>query len=112
MTAPDAAGPALSQPEIEEKLAEMLTVGVVFVSGQLDTLCVNANDFFYWGCADAEPLRLDQVESFWAEWKAGRRGEWLCVQRSMRPQTPMMEHLKERGEWTAIMEAFPVRTDA
>jgi hypothetical protein len=95
--------------EIEEMLAEMLTDGVIFISCQLDTLCVNANDVFWWACADAEPIRLDELEAFYRTWKAGGYVEWLCLKRRMRPQAPYVELLQREGRWTPALEQLPTR---
>lgn len=100
------------EKEVEEKLIEMLQDGAVFISGQLDTLCVNCNDLFYWACADAENMALADLDEVYRHFKADTLEEWCCLRRGMRPQRPLITQLKERGKWSAALEALPERTDA
>lgn len=61
------------------------------------------NDVFYWGCADAEEITVDDFEMFiQCEEDLKATGEdraiwdapilFCCRKRGMRPQIPMLEH--------------------
>lgn len=93
----------------EEALAEMLAAdGLLFgPDDDMPGIEINCNDLFYWACADSEPLPEDDILPFYRAWKAGKDTEWVCVRRNLRPQVPIVERMKERGEWTDVLEALP-----
>lgn len=85
-------------------------------------VCVNCNDLFYWGCADAEELPLitfkdEDEDVFWDFYERYRtKGddgavEWCCLRRGMRPQYPVEKSMRDRGVWTEELEALPERND-
>lgn len=103
-------------------IAEMLArSGTLFISGeggpffdkngkeaQPASLWINCNDLFYWGCADAEPLPYDDIESAYMAWKEEPHGldKWICKRRGKRPQAPVIALMKKKGVWDEEMEAL------
>lgn len=86
------------------------------------TLHVNCNDVFWWACADCEPLPLigfgkDKEAAFWDLYQRVRTetvvgfgsDSWCCLQRGMRPQTPIEKEWREAGVWSDELEALPSR---
>jgi len=67
---------------------------------------VNCNDFFMWGCADAEQCYPPDLEAIYKD-----HNIWLCKKRNMQPQKPVIEYLKKRGVWNDEFEKFPVNPD-
>lgn len=70
------------------------------------TLLVNCNDLFFWACADAEPLTLDNIaelEKAAEDMKAASpNGDYslahllfCCRMNGMRPQTPYYKYIPE-----------------
>lgn len=110
----------------EQMLAELLLANIVSIFSrdftfnpgtqyQFDVeegivLEVNANDVFYWGCADSEYFGEDEIASIYAEWKKDPNFgifKWLCKKRNMRPQVPLVEQIKKAGLWDAEFDALP-----
>ena len=63
-------------------------------------LCVNCNDVFAWGLADAEPLESKDIEEVWRAWKfKGSLGVdfWCCKKRNQMPQPPVRRELEAAG---------------
>lgn len=79
-------------------------------------LALNANDVFYWGCADFEFFGFSDIP-FLYEMCFDKDGvripygnvRWICLKRKMRPQHPIEDKIKEMGYWTDDLEALPVR---
>lgn len=70
-------------------------------------LCVNCNDTFAWGCADAEPMLYDDLETVFNMWKADNRwgaDKWCAIKRNQKPQPPVIEAMKKDGSWDETME--------
>lgn len=81
-------------------------------------LHVNCNDLFYWGTADCEAVTAcygSRDESdFWRLYHMTRTMDngsdvWCCLQRGMRPQTPIEKEWREAGLWTDELEALEPR---
>jgi hypothetical protein len=111
-----------STPEFasEGALALMLLNQVVFLNSlhwekecpervrNLVACCVNCNDIFAWGCADAEELPYDQIEPLWRMWMADPRwgaAKWCILRRNQQPQGPVEKLMREAGVWDEKMEA-------
>ena len=108
-------------PEYREYYDDQITAlllleGAVFplADSRLYVLC---NDLFYWGSADAEPMPQPEFEQekfkdlYERVRKDGGHGAevWCCLQRGMRPQTPIEKLWRDNGQWTAELEALPGR---
>lgn len=65
------------------------------------------SDMFMWACSDSEPLTLDELPEYYAAWKANAADLWICKRREMQPQKPIVDMMKESGNWTAEWEAIP-----
>lgn len=87
---------------VEEKIHMMLQP-----NGDVE-LYANCNDLFVWGCADLEELSLDQLEEFagYAENEWGT-DKWICIQRNVKPQYPIIWDMHIAGAWDDTMEALP-----
>jgi hypothetical protein len=105
----------------EGALIELLADNVLFLAGDYDpvyrncTLCVNCNDLFYWGTADAEDLPRSELEKLYQAWKKDpQHGSsiWCCFQRGLRPQVPIVKKWRELGIWTDALEALPAPAPA
>jgi hypothetical protein len=77
-------------------------------------LWVNCNDEFIWGCADSEDLPMDKVEEYYQMWAKDKETShmsnsmlWVCRQRKMKPQKPIVDVMKKAGLWTEEWEALP-----
>lgn len=77
-------------------------------------LWVNCNDEFIWGCADGEDLPMEKVEEYYQMWVKDKSSShtsnsmlWVCRQRKMKPQKPIVDDMKKAGTWTAEWEALP-----
>ena len=109
-----------------EALAELMAEdGMLFLAGTCGPLMepeggdtsnepasvwVNCNDNWFWACADAEPLPIQEIESLYNEWKADPKWgshKWACKRRNLRPQVPIVKAMKKDGTWTDEMEALP-----
>ena len=76
-------------------------------------LCVNCNDIFAWGCADAEPVFLDEIRSLYDHWIADRcwgTAKWCAIKRNQKPQPPVIEMMKKQGSWDGQMEVLGENT--
>lgn len=110
----------------EQMLARLLYYGVVFIAatdisghsvderryqvGPTLHLSVNANDVFYWGCADAEDITIDEVPDLYALFRESREWgaiKWLSRKRKLRPQRPIVREMRAAGAWTEELEALP-----
>jgi hypothetical protein len=81
------------------------------------SLCLNANDFFYWGCADAEPVEYRDLELFQKckndLLEAGIEDYYvddlfMCRKRGMRPQKPVFDKMFPKLK-EIISKEFPER---
>lgn len=69
---------------------------------KLTSLNVNCNDVFAWGCADAEELPHDQIESLYHMWQKDPSwgpAVWCMIQRNQMPQKPVEKIIREMGIW-------------
>jgi len=83
---------------------------------EIIALALNANDLFWWACADFEFFSWEDIESIYnmcfdengkfQRWGCSR---WICLRRGMRPQHPIEDDMKKEGCWTDDLEALPVR---
>jgi hypothetical protein len=75
-------------------------------------LFVNCSDLFAWGCADAESVTYDELETLYAWWRKSPIGSqiWCCLKRKMRPQPPVERDWKEKGLWVVELDMLPERT--
>ena len=108
-------------------LSQMLAeYGLLFVSGDAGpffktdgedkvpaAIYVNCNDLWMWGCADAEPLPMDQIGTFYKAWKSVEWGTtiWSCAQRNLQPQSPIRKDMKKDGAWDDVMDGLPKNPD-
>lgn len=96
-------------------LADMLWSGeVISVMGIAAgdptlALLLNCSDTFAWGCADAEPITLEDLPALYTAWQTGVYGttSWVCKKRGRRPQAPLEKRMREAGAWDDEMEALP-----
>lgn len=72
------------------------------VLGETITLFVVCSDIFAWGCADAEDLPMEKVESLYAlclKYPNWGSAIWCCLQRNEKPQSPVAKKMKEENCW-------------
>lgn len=96
----------------DEAVLQLFQEGILFSHEQNGNtgLSVNSNDVFMWGCADADDLPYDKIESLYrlvlAHGEAGKE-KWLCIQRNSKPQVCVARDMKTAGAWDEQMEALP-----
>ena len=98
----------------EEALALLLMNDVIFVNDhwyekdwpseaqRTTSLCVNCNDVFAWGCADAENIHVSELASLYAMFKkdpAWGSAIWCMVKRKEMPQKPVEKAIRAMGIW-------------
>jgi len=72
------------------------------------------NDVFMWGCADAEPVKYNQILPLYKMWKEDKDWgpvKWACIQRNMQPQKPMIRQMKAASVWDSVMESLEKNDD-
>lgn len=65
-------------------------------------LCVNCNDVFMWGCADAEDIFHSELRDLYEHWvKDPEWGSavWCVKRRKLMPQPPVEERIRKAGIW-------------
>lgn len=65
-------------------------------------LCVNCNDVFAWGCADAEEININELEDLYNHFKKDPEyGHliWCIKKRNMYPQEPVYKMIQNKGIW-------------
>jgi hypothetical protein len=79
-------------------------------------MLVRCNDLFWWACADAEEVTIEEIPSLYdtcydedENKKRWASDIWCCLHRGMRPQHPIEKTMKEKGVWTDELEKLPVR---
>jgi hypothetical protein len=102
------------QFEDGKALAVLLANDVIFLNSywwekewpedarKVTALCVNCNDIFAWGCADAENLNYEDLQDLYDHWlKDKRNGSavWCCKKRGQLPQAPVLKDIKAGGIW-------------
>jgi hypothetical protein len=92
--------------DVDTAVVLMLADGEIFVGSNM-RLVVNANDVFAWGCADAEEFGDADVEALYSAWVEGKVTKWLCKKRNEKPQPPLEQRMRERGDWDDELEALP-----
>lgn len=117
----DYSSPLPPYEDDDQALAELLIrIGILFPldahdweGNNVTGIYVNANDVFWWGTADVEPLATDEIMDFYNMVREQPYGsiKWLCLKRGMRPQHPWEDQLKKEGYWDAQLEALPERGD-
>ena len=63
-------------------------------------LLVNCNDVFAWGCADAEEISFEEVESMYRIWKDNPTygaALWCMIKRREMPQGPVADAMRKAG---------------
>lgn len=96
----------------EMALAVLLKEEVLFSNTGSDktiVLYVNCNDVFMWGCADAEDITTDQIESLYNlhfENKKWGTMKWACINRNLQPQSPIVRDMKIDKYWDDILEGL------
>ena len=107
----------------ERALGEMIMDGIFFLTDTSSIFVqhkdekpgrisveLNCNDVFYWATADSEPVTLDEIPDLYMRWRKSRKWgpvKWVAVKRKLRPQVPMVNHMKADGAWDDEMEALP-----
>jgi hypothetical protein len=71
------------------------------------TLEANCSDLFMWGCSDWEEVTPEKLTEFHAACERGQSLLWICQQRQMRPQKPIVDDMKAAGTWTSEWESLP-----
>jgi len=100
--------------EEENALAFLLVEGVIFLNtnwsekdwpqaAQDSTrLLVNCNDIFMWGCADAEEIYQNELNTLWNYYcKDPKWGPsiWCMKKRGMLPQHPVYTDVQKDTDW-------------
>ena len=100
--------------QVEEALAALLLNGAVFLNSNWweDTwpdaakktvaLCVNTNDVFIWGCADAECITYDEIEEvyrYWVKDPSWGTAIWAIIRNKELPQKPVADRIREAAIW-------------
>ena len=78
------------------------------------TAYVNCNDLFFWGCADAEPLRHEDIKEVFLMWHNDRKWgvlKWCCAKRNVQPQRPIRRDMVKDGAWDDAMAGLPKNPD-
>ncbi len=95
-------------------LSDLLLDDVLFLSwGEMKTTIkpvVICNDWFYWACADAEPISLWELPSLYKTWTQDKilgPSIWCSFHRNLQPQQPWVKKLKELNLWTPELDALP-----
>ena len=98
----------------ENALAAMILAGAVFLNSnwweeewpeaarKTVALCVNTNDVFAWGCADAETMthgEIEQVYRYWVQDRAWGTAVWAMVKTKQLPQKPVADRIRKDGIW-------------
>lgn len=111
--------------EDAKALARLLAEEVVFLNShwwekdwperaqKTTALCVNCNDIFAWGCADAEQLEHNEIQGLYDLWRADRTwgaAKWCAIKRMQQPQPPVIAAMKKAGAWDVCMEALGANT--
>lgn len=89
-----------------------LSLSISSAGAALEVFC---SDLFYWGCADAEPIALDEIAGYQecvALLPEHGSALWVCRKRQMRPQAAAYEVMIPEESWALFDAAGPVRTDA
>lgn len=63
---------------------------------------VICNDIFAWGCADAEDLPHEEIETLYKMWRKDPcwgPAIWCIKQRKQMPQKPVEEDIRKAGIW-------------
>lgn len=71
---------------------------------------VNCNDVWFWACADAEEITLEELPELcrlYMEDSDGGVIKWACQKRNMRPQAPIRRALARAGETRWMDELDP-----
>lgn len=79
--------------------------------GRTTVIYVNTNDFFAWGCADAEDLPEEEILPLYEmiRDKGGFWGvvRWACLLNNEKPQGPVARDMEKAGYWDEEMEKLP-----
>lgn len=85
---------------------------------QVVALAINANDLFWWACADFEYFSYNDIEDIYnhcfdknGNYNLFGSSIWVCLKRGMRPQHPVEEDMKAMGFWCDELEALPIREE-
>jgi len=104
---------AQKSPELEEALLN----DHIFVriqkteEGEKVRLAVNCNDLFYWACADAEEIAVEEIGDLMNCLKLSPGYGvmlWCCRKRKMRPQSPWYKRFSE-DEKKLFDDCGPIR---
>jgi hypothetical protein len=98
----------------ENALAALLLSGAVFLNSnwwekewpedarKTVALCVNTNDVFAWGCADAESMMHDEIEEVFNYWNKDQHegtAVWAMIKTKQMPQRPVEKAIRDAGIW-------------
>jgi len=92
-----------AEHEIENNLlAVLLLEDRIFYN---EKLYVNCSDTFHYACADAEPIKLEELKDFY-RMSRSKYGDvkWLCLKRKQRPLKEIIQWMKDAGEWDEELE--------
>lgn len=100
--------------EDELALAALLMSEVVFTNShwwqkdwpeaarKTTSLNVNCNDVFAWGCADAEEMAHEDIETVYDHWQkdpSWGTAIWCMIKRKEMPQRPVQKLIEDGGKW-------------
>lgn len=93
-------------------LSKLIDDNALFVHVKMGivSLCINCNDLFFWGCADVEEIKLEELDTlkeYMKEYPVFGISVWCCIKRNLRPQLPVVENIKKCGEWSDELESLP-----
>ena len=96
--------------DVAEMLRLMMKTGCVWMydddENERIRFEVNCNDLWSWASADSEEIPYDEIENCY---KLGPI-TWACVRRGVRPFDACEEKMKKDGEWNALLDALPERS--
>lgn len=106
--------PADDMFDEEMALAALLANQVIFINTHhwmkdwpedarnTTALCVNCNDVFAWGCADAERIILPELPDLYDMWLRDRywgAAVWCMIKRNQMPQGPVESAIRADNKW-------------
>jgi hypothetical protein len=101
---------------LPDTVVDLILDGCITITVNDDkcTMYVDCSDVFFWGCADAEEITVEQIPELLECYKQsqGLGGIlWCAKTRQFRPQTAVYEGWIHPDEWPLFDACGPERTD-